>query len=173
MTIDFDSKILLYFPPRRGRTENKVLWISEITQYFQKHFTDYDRGTWALQKICEAIEGCCTTQSSFSRWTMGCIEKVKTSNISGTIQPIFLILSPWVWKNNGLLNNNHCDNLDIIDQGHSKGNVSQFCLYLGYAWTNFNKIVVNQFIECFNSDQFYYANYVFVNIYAFIQLNIV
>ena len=44
-----------------------------------------------------------------------------------------------VWKNNGLLlNNNYWDDLDIIDQGYSKGNVSQFCLYLGYPWTNFN-----------------------------------
>ena len=31
------------------------------------------------------------------------------------------------------------DDLDIIDQGHSKGNVSQYCLYLGYHLTNFNK----------------------------------
>ena len=35
--------------------KQKVLWISEITQHFQKYFTDYGRGTWALQRMCEAI----------------------------------------------------------------------------------------------------------------------
>ena len=35
----------------------------------------------------------------------------------------FFILSPYVWENNGLLNKNYWDDLDIIDQGHSKGNI--------------------------------------------------
>ena len=35
---------------------------------------------------------------------------------------------------------NYGDDLDIIDRGHCKGNISQFCLYLGYPWTNFNQI---------------------------------
>ena len=46
------------------------------------------------------------------------------------------------WENNGLLNKNYWDHLDIIDQGHSKGNVSQFFSYLGYPWTNFNQISI-------------------------------
>ena len=63
---------------------------------------------------------------------MGCMKNVITSNISGTMTPIFFILSPYVWENNGLLNKNYWDDLDIIDQGHSKGKISQFFLYLDY-----------------------------------------
>ena len=40
------------------------------------------------------------------------------------MQPLFFILSPCLRENNGLLNKNYWDNLDIIDQDHSKGNVS-------------------------------------------------
>ena len=54
---------------------------------------------------------------------------------------IFFNLSPCVWENNGLLNKNYWDDLDTIDQCHSKGNRSQFCLYLGYPWTNLNIIL--------------------------------
>ena len=68
------------------------------------------------------------------------MEKVKTSNIFGTMLPIFFIRSSHVWENNGLLNKNYWDALDIIDQGHSAGNISQFCLYLGNPWTIFNNI---------------------------------
>ena len=53
---------------------------------------------------------------------------VKTSNISGKMQPILFIRSPRVWKNNVILKNDYWDDLNIIDQGHNKGNVSQFCL---------------------------------------------
>ena len=63
--------------------------------------------------------------------------KVKTSNISGTMPKIFIILSPYAWKNNVLENKNYYDDLDIIDQGHSKGYISQFWLYIGYSLTNF------------------------------------
>ena len=70
---------------------------------------------------------------------MGCMEKVKTSNISGTMPLIKFILSPYVWKN-WLLNKNYWDDLGIIDQGHSKSDVSQFCLYLSYPWKFFYKI---------------------------------
>ena len=45
---------------------------------------------------------------------------------------IFFNLSPCVWENNGLLNKNQWDDLDIIYQGNCKGNISQFCLYHGY-----------------------------------------
>ena len=44
---------------------------------------------------------------------------------------------------NWLLNKNYWDDLDIIDRGHSKDDVSQFCLYLGYPWTN-NGIVASK-----------------------------
>ena len=37
--------------------------------------------------------------------------------------PIFFILSPCFWENNGLPNKKYWDDLDIIDQGHGKGNV--------------------------------------------------
>ena len=43
---------------------------------------------------------------------------------------IFFNLLPCVWENNELLNKNCWDDIDIIDQGHSKGNVSQFCIYI-------------------------------------------
>ena len=48
--------------------------------------------------------------------------------------------SPCVWKNCELLKKNYRDYLNFIDQGHNKGNVPQFCLHLGYHWTNFNQI---------------------------------
>ena len=44
----------------------------------------------------------------------------------------YLNLTPCVLKNNGLLNKTYWDNLDIIDHSRTIGNVSQFCLYLGY-----------------------------------------
>ena len=66
---------------------------------------------------------------------------MKTSNNSGAMSPIFFILSPCVWENNGLLNKRYWDDLDIIDEGHSWDNVSQFYLNLGYPWTNVNIIL--------------------------------
>ena len=64
--------------------------------------------------MCEAIERCFTTLSSFFRWEkMGCMEKVKISNISGIVPPSFFILSPQIWENNGLLNKNYCDTLTL------------------------------------------------------------
>ena len=59
---------------------------------------------------------------------MGCMEKVKTSDISRTMPWIIFILLPYVWKNNWILNENYWDDLDVKDQG----NDSHFCLYLGY-----------------------------------------
>ena len=66
-------------------------------------------------------------------------QKVKISNISGNMQQIFFIFLPCVWKDNGLLNKIYWYDLDIIDQGHIKGNILQFCLYIGYPWINFNQ----------------------------------
>ena len=40
----------------RWSGKHKVLWISEITQHFQKYFIDYDRGSWALQKSARLLE---------------------------------------------------------------------------------------------------------------------
>ena len=39
----------------------------------------------------------------------------KTWNISGTMEPIFFILSPYFWENNRLLNKNYWDDLAIVD----------------------------------------------------------
>ena len=36
------------------------------------------------------------------------------------------LVAPCVWENNGLLKKNYWDDLDSIDEGHGKGNVSQF-----------------------------------------------
>ena len=70
---------------------------------------------------------------------MGCMEKW-TQNIFGTMPTTFFTLSPYVWEKNELLNTNYWDDLDVIYQGRSNGNISQFCLYLGYYWTNLNKM---------------------------------
>ena len=43
--------------------------------------------------------------------------------------PIFFIISQYVWGNNGIVNKNYWDDLDITDQDHGKGNLSQFFLY--------------------------------------------
>ena len=45
---------------------------------------------------------------------------MKTSNISGTSQPIFSILSQVVLRNNELLNTNYWDDLDTINHGHNR-----------------------------------------------------
>ena len=57
------------------------------------------------------------------------------------MHPIFFILSTCVWENKWLLNKNYRDDLDIRDQGHSKGNIFQFCLYLGYPYASFKHIL--------------------------------
>ena len=64
-----------------------------------------------------------TTLTSFSRWQMknGLNGKGKTLNICGTMPPILFI----PWENNWLLNKNSLDDLEITDQGHSKGKVLQ------------------------------------------------
>ena len=56
------------------------------------------------KKKCEVMG--VSAQLSLSRWKMDCMEEVRTSNISGTMPPIFFILSPGVWENNRLINKN-------------------------------------------------------------------
>ena len=43
-------------------------------------------------------------------------------------------------QNHGLLGQNYWNDLFIIDQGHSEGDVTQFCLYLGYSCACFIKM---------------------------------
>ena len=113
------SKILFHFPPFSGRVENKVLRISEISQHFQKCFT----GVLGLYKKCvrrQEVAGQLGLSFPGEKWIVW--KKVKTLNISGTMLPIFFILSPYVWKNNWLLNKNYWDDLGIKDEDHSQGN---------------------------------------------------
>ena len=100
-----------------------MLWIFAITRHFQKCFTDYDRSTPVQQKNVKDYKGVVLELSlpfPGGKWAVW--KNVKTSNISGAMQPIFLIFSPCVWENNGLLHNNYLDDLAIIGQGHSKDN---------------------------------------------------
>ena len=60
--------------------------------------------------------------------------KVTTSNISGALPPIFFIVSPCVWEDDRLLNENYWGYLDIIDHAHSKYTSRHFA-YLGYPST--------------------------------------
>ena len=93
------------------------------------------------KKMCEAIEGCRTTLSSFSRWKIDCMKKKWKHRISVALcNRSTSFLQQLLGKINGLLNKKYWDDFDIIDQGHSKADVSQFGLYLGYPWTNFNQI---------------------------------
>ena len=76
--------MLLHFRPFTGRVENKVLWISEITQHFQKCFTYNDRGTWTLHKKCAAQQSVSTQLSvpyPGGKWVAW--KKVKTLNNLG------------------------------------------------------------------------------------------
>ena len=119
--------------------QKSVIDLRDYSTFSTVFFTDYDRSTLALQK-CATLQRIAAPRFLFQVDNGLQGKQWKPSNISGTIQPIFFILSPYVWKNNWLLNKNYWDDLDIIDQGHSKCNVWQFCLYLGYPWTNFNQI---------------------------------
>ena len=95
--------------------KQKVLRISEITQHFQKWFTDYDRGTSALPKKC-------TTGVYLLILFLlenGLHRKGETSNIFGAIQPIFFNSFTICFENNGLLNKNYWNDLDIIIRGSS------------------------------------------------------
>ena len=56
------------------------------------------------------------------------------------MQPIFFTLSPCAKENNGILNKNYCDDLDIIDQGHIKVTLRNFAYISAILGPNFNKI---------------------------------
>ena len=82
--------------------------------------------TRVLQKMLEMMGVAAQLSLPFQMENWLHRKKVEKSNISGTSPPMFFNLSPCVSLNNGLLNENYWDDLDIINQGHSKGNVSQF-----------------------------------------------
>ena len=58
-------------------------------------FTDYNSGVWGLQKLCEAIGVAAQLSLPFSAGKL-VYGKVKTSNISATMQKSFIVLSPSV-----------------------------------------------------------------------------
>ena len=60
---------------------------------------------------------------------MGCLAKSENIEYLWHHATDFLQSFANVLENTGLLNKNLCDDLDIIDEGHSKGNISQLCLY--------------------------------------------
>ena len=87
-------------------------------------------GTRLLHKNCEAIG--VTAQRSLpfpgGKWVARKSENI--DYIWHYASDLF-IHSPYVWENYGILNRNYWNDLDIIHQGYSKGNISQFCLYIG------------------------------------------
>ena len=68
-----------------------MLWISEITQHFKKSFRDYDR---AIRALKNGFRLEMEFSLSFPGGKLVVWKKVKTSNISGAMQPIFFIVSP-------------------------------------------------------------------------------
>ena len=139
INISLFPTILIRFPTFQCRVENKVLWISEVTQHFEKCFTDYDRGTRALQKVCGEIglPHNLVVLFQVENWLLGKSENIEYLWHYATDCLHFFTMC---LGNNGLLNKIYWHDLDIIHEDHSKGNISQFCFYLGYPWTNFNEI---------------------------------
>ena len=124
------------------KLKRKGVWSSEIIQLFHKCFTEYD--TRALQIVCKVIMGLSHNLVflfQVENWLLGKCEHIQYLWRFATN---FLHSFTIYWENNRLLNKNYWDDLDIIDQGHSKGSISQFCLYLGYPWTNFNTILTTK-----------------------------
>ena len=80
------SKILIHFPPFQGRVEHKKCCGSLSLLYIYKVF--YKICTCALQEICDETGGGVPNN-------LVLLSRI----ISSTIQPIFFILSPCVWKN--------------------------------------------------------------------------
>ena len=61
---------------------------------------DYDCGTWAKQKDVRRGTGLPHILVFFSKLKISSMEKVKISNVRGTMQLILFILAQCVWKNN-------------------------------------------------------------------------
>ena len=115
-----------------------MLWISEITQYFQKCFTDYETDTWALQKMWNAIGDFHTTWSSLFRWKMGCIKKGQNIKYHWHFATVFFFIFHHVF---GKIMGYSLKITDIIEQNHFKGNVSQFCIY-HICYINSNALLI-------------------------------
>ena len=100
------SKNFASFPPFPGRVENKVLWISEITEHFQKCFTDCAKGTPARQKMWgdRGLPHQLVFRFQVENGLHG-----KSENIGYLwhYATNFFILLSYGWKNNGLLNKNY------------------------------------------------------------------
>ena len=92
--------------------QNKILQISEIIQQFQNIFTYYDKDTWLKKMNALWLRVAAQLSLPLPGTQRDAWKQVKTSNISGAMQPIFSILFPCVWENNGILNKNYWDDLE-------------------------------------------------------------
>ena len=83
---------------------------------------------------------------------MDCVEKVKNQISLALCHRFSSFFHHMIGKimNYYILNKNY---LDIIDRGHSKGNVFQICLHRGYPWTNFNKIATKMMASRFDNNK--------------------
>ena len=131
----------IYFPVfKLDFWKQKELQISEIIQYFQKSFRNYDLRTRVLHRKCAMwlrlshnLVLVFEVENSLN-WKSENIEYVgvSASNLCN--------FSPCAWDNNWLSKKNYWKDLDSINQGRSKPNGPQFLLYLGCPWINFNNI---------------------------------
>ena len=120
---------LCSFPTFPDRAENKTLYRSLKLFNILKNILQITIEVLGFhKKMCEAIGDCRTTQSSFSRWKVGCMKKRK-HQISMASCHRFSLFFHHVF---GKVNKNYRDDLDIIDHGHRKQNISHFCLYFAY-----------------------------------------
>ena len=116
-----------------------MLSISDSIQHFQKCFTDYYRGARDLHKKCSMISGFAAQLRLLFQVENGLHGKNENIKYLWHYATVFHHFSPCVWKSIRLLKMTE-DDLDVIDRGHSKGNVSQFYLYLSNTCTNFSQI---------------------------------
>ena len=93
----------------------KVIWISEVTQYFQTYFTDYQRDTRALQKNLLGDREFTHNLVFLFKMENGLYGESENIEDLWHYVTDFLRLSPYVGKNNELLNKEYWDDLDIID----------------------------------------------------------
>ena len=99
------------------------------------------------KKMYEVAEGCLTTQSSFSRMKMGCMENIAYLRHCATdfLQSFTTSFGKQWHKIKNYWTEWPC----IIDHGYRIGNVLQFFLYLGFPWLNLNK--TSLLYTCFRS----------------------